>query len=411
MIRLVISEPGSEAAARLFRNLSRHNRVQVIGQAYDGVEAVQMALTLQPDALLIEEHLAGLSGPEVCSLVGRHAPQIACLLLAERADPPALRAAMRSGARALLAADEEIGAAVAALQACVRAAQQADAPENRRLADPAQMPRTFVGLAAREGLGATTLLAALGLHLARAQTGEVVFLDWRPQLSDLAAMLGLRPRYCLVDLIPYGQALDLEAVSACLTRHDSGLWVLPGMLHPQHVWLQPLSVGFAAQLLGILRRRFQYLIVDLPPGFCPPELYIARHAHALLLISSLAEAGTLRATATLTDLLRAQRFPDDRLRLVLSRQDRRDPFRSEDLTSLAHLPLTATIPEDPNLPRLLQSSANAANLRSPGAIAVRDLAETLVKEALPQTTSQVLTAEQRLPGREHRPLTGAQPRA
>ncbi len=384
MIRLLISEPGSEAAARLFRSLSRHNRVQVIGQAYDGVEAVQMALTLRPDALLVEERLAGLSGAEVCSLVSRTAPQVARILLAERADPPNLRFAMRSGAQGLLAADEEIGAAVTMLQQVVHACRQADAPELLRLTDPAQMPRTFVALAAREGQGVTTLLAALALHLARAQTGEVVLLDWRPQLSDLATTLSLRPRYCLVDLIPHGETMDLEAVSTCLTRHDSGLWVLPGMLHPQHIWLQPLSVGFAAQLLGVLRRRFRYLLVDLPTTLSPPEMYMARHAHAILLASSLAEAGAIRATATLVDLLRAQGFPEDRFRLVLSRQERRDPFRPDDLSSLTNLPVTAAIPQDPNLPKLLQTGDTPAALRSPGPAAVRALAEALATEAYPQ---------------------------
>jgi pilus assembly protein CpaE len=241
------------------------------------------------------------------------------------------------------------------------------------------MPLTFAGLAAKEGQGTTTLLSALALQLARYPEAETVLLDWRPQLSDVPALLGLRPRYSLVDLAPHGEQIDPEALEACLTRHDSGLWVLPGMLDPQHVWLRPLSLGFAAQLLGILRRRFRFIVCDLPPGLGPAEMYLCRHAAALLLTTGLADAGALRAAATLADLLRAQAFPEERLRLVVTRYDRQDPFTPQDVADLTRLPVVATVPEDPSLAKSLSThDPSPAQKRGPGAAAIRDLAAVLL---------------------------------
>lgn len=392
MVRIIISEPKSEALARLYRDLSRHNRVQVVGVAYDGVEAVQMALALLPDALVVGENMAGLSGTEVCSLVSRSAPQVPCVLITSRADLAAARAALRAGARAIWAEDEDLGTVVASLQQLATESQATGSPDFQRLADPSRMPLTFVGLAAKEGLGATTLLSALALQTAREQEGETVLLDWRPQLSDLPALLGLRARHSLVDLAPHGAETDPEALTACLTRHDSGLWVLPGMLRPEHVWLQPLSRDFAAQLLGLVRRRFRFVFCDLPSVLGPAEMYLARHAQALLLFTSLTDAGAMRTIATLGDLLRAQGLPEERLRLVVTRHDRSHPFSVEDLTKLARLPVAATIPEDPALPKSLRSGEPASTRRGPAADAVRDLAATLVAGALPTRDQRGLAA-------------------
>ncbi len=393
MVRIVMSEPKSEGALRLYRHLSRHNRVQVIGAAYDGVEAAQMALALLPDALVVEEGTAGLSGAEVCSLVSRTAPQVPCVLLAQRADLPTARAAMRAGARVLWAEDEDLSSAVASLQQLVTQVQATGSPDFQRLADPTRMPLAFVGISAKDGQGATTLLAALALQVAREHEGETVLLDWRPQLSDLSTLLGLRPRYSLVDLAPHGADLDPEAISACLVRHDSGLWVLPGMLQPDHVWLRPLTRDFAAQLLGVLRRRFRFVFCDLPTVLGPAELYLARHAQAVLLITSLTDAGAMRSVATLTDLLRAQDFSDERLRVVVTRQDRSNPFSSEDLSNLVHLPVTAAIPEDPSLPRSLRNGESAASRRGPAAAALQDLASTLITHPLSSPAPAPLTAQ------------------
>jgi Flp pilus assembly CpaE family ATPase len=378
-----MSEPRAEGGAGLCRNLLRHNRVQVVGQAYDGVEAAQMALRLRPDVLVVEEATAGLSGAEVCSLVSRGAPQVSCVLVGDRVDLLVARAAMRAGARAVFTVEDDIATVVATLEQLAHLSRQAASPEWQRLADPTRMPLTFAGLAAKEGQGTTTLLSALALQLARYPETETVLLDWRPQLSDLPALLGLRPRYSLVDLAPHGEQIDPEALDACLTRHDSGLWVLPGMLDPGHVWLQPLPLGFAAQLLGILRRRFRFIVCDLPLSLGPAEMYLCRHATALLLTSGLADAGALRAAATLTDLLRAQAFPDERLRLVVTRYDRQNPFTPQDLAYLTRLPIAATVPEDASLPKSLSAGdPSPAQQRSPGVAAVRDLAAALLPGAL-----------------------------
>ncbi len=377
MVRIVLSEPRSEALARLYGDLSRHHRVQVVGVAYDGVEAVQMAVALEPQALILGEPLSGLSAAEVCRVVSLAAPQVPCVLLARRVDLPSAQAALRAGARALWTEEEELSAAVACLEQLAADTQFAGSPDLQRLADPSRIPLSLVGLGAREGQGTTTLLAALAIQTALARGEETVLLDWRPQLTDLPTVLGLRPRHSLADLAPHGADTDLEALSACLTRHESGLWVLPGMLSPDQAWLEPLSRDFAAQLLALLRRRFRFVFCDLPCVLGPAELYLLRHAQTILLPASLTEVGALRAVATLGDLLRAQGVAEEQLRLVVTRQERSRPFSAEDLAKLVGLPITATIPEDPVLPKSLRSGEGTAGRRGPGVEAVRELAEML----------------------------------
>ncbi len=355
-----MSEPRRGEVSDLHRHLPRHNRVQVVGYAYDGVEAVQMALSLRPQVLLVEESLAGLSGHEVCRLVSRTVPEVACALVSERTDAAALRAAMTSGARAVLSANDDIRQTVNILQQLAALASGASSAESQRLTDLTRMPVTLAVVAGKEGLGATTLCCVLAAGLARERLGETVLVDWHLQMSEAPSVLGLRPKHGLADIAVYGEQMDAEAVNACLLQHDSGLYVLPGMVSPERTWLDRLARGSAAQLLGILRRRFRFLVCDLPTVLGPGELYACRHAQEVLLVGGLSDASAVRSTATLADLLRGHGVSGEQMRLLVSRVGRGNPFSVEELATLSHLPVAAQIPEDPGLPKAAQAGEAAA---------------------------------------------------
>ncbi len=374
-----MSEPVVEHNSDLPQHLSEHNQVQVMGYAHDGIEAAQMALHLRPDVLLVEEKIAGLSGPEVCRLVSQAAPGVPCALISDKVDPISLQAAMNSGARAVFTPAEEVSEVVKVLHRLAEFAKITSSSEYARITDPAQMPATLVGAAAKEGLGTTTIMANLAVLLAQGNPEDTVLVDWHLQLSDIAAVLGLRPKHAISDFAAYGEQIDPEVVDTCLTRHGSGLYVLPGMVAPRKAWLQPLSRTFTAQLLGILRRRFRYILCDLPTVLGPAEIYLCKHCQVLLLISTLADASTLRATVTLTDLLEAQEVPPQHLHLILSRTERASPFRPEELEELTNFSVQAQVPEDSNVARVAQAGEPVvtSSSRSPASVALKALAESV----------------------------------
>lgn len=371
-----MSEPVAGHNSDLPRHLAKHNRVQVMGYAHDGMEAAQMALHLRPDVLVVEEKLAGLSGPEVCRLVSRTAPEVPCALISEKTDSVSLQVAMNSGARAVFGPTDQLSEVVKVLHQLTKFAEITSSSEYLRITDPAQMPVTLVGVAAKEGIGTTTVMANLAVLLAQDNPEGTVLIDGHLQLSDIAAVLKLRPQHAISDFAAYGEQIDLEVVNTCLTRHSSGLYVLPGMVAPKKAWRQPLSRSFAAQLFGLLRRRFRYILCDLPTVLGPAEIYLCKHCQVLLLFSTLSDASVLRATATLTDLLSAWEVPAQHLHLILSRTERANSFTPEELESLTHLSVQAQIPEDSNVVKAARAGEPVviSSSRSPASVALKALA-------------------------------------
>jgi two-component system nitrate/nitrite response regulator NarL len=76
--------------------------LQVAGQAGDAGEAVRLAADLQPDVILLDNHLPGVTGIQALGGLREAAPQARILMLTVSEDAQDLQAALRGGAHGYL---------------------------------------------------------------------------------------------------------------------------------------------------------------------------------------------------------------------------------------------------------------------------------------------------------------------
>lgn len=82
--------------------LSRNQEVTVVGDAGDASEAIRRAQVLQPDLILLDNHLPGVNGVDALPALIEAAPQARVLLLTVSEDTEDLTAALRGGAAGYL---------------------------------------------------------------------------------------------------------------------------------------------------------------------------------------------------------------------------------------------------------------------------------------------------------------------
>src|ERR1035441_3231124 len=79
--------------------LLRHPEFQVMGEAGTGPDAVQICRQTDPDLVVMDIGLPGMSGIEVTSELARHCPRARVLMLSMYDDEDSVMAAVRAGAR------------------------------------------------------------------------------------------------------------------------------------------------------------------------------------------------------------------------------------------------------------------------------------------------------------------------
>ncbi len=78
--------------------LQRHHDFEVVGEASDGIEGVKRAKALQPDVVLLDLHMPGLSGLDAIKLIQEEVPTCRIILLTVSEDGEDLTTALKNGA-------------------------------------------------------------------------------------------------------------------------------------------------------------------------------------------------------------------------------------------------------------------------------------------------------------------------
>jgi len=118
-IRLLVVDDHNLFRRGLIALLGQHAQLQVVGEAGDAAEALRRAAELQPDVVLLDNHLPGARG--VDALPGLHevAPRSRIMMLTVSEDEEDLASALRHGAHGYLLKTTEGDELLAAIERCV----------------------------------------------------------------------------------------------------------------------------------------------------------------------------------------------------------------------------------------------------------------------------------------------------
>jgi DNA-binding NarL/FixJ family response regulator len=138
----------------LARLLEGDDRVTVVGQAFDGLEAVKLAAALKPDVVLMDIKMPNLDGIEATRRIVAESPKSKVLMLTTfEADNHVIQA-LKAGASGYVLKDSEASAIVSSIIAVVAGERvMASAVANRvlEMLTGATTPKEFYdGLTARE---------------------------------------------------------------------------------------------------------------------------------------------------------------------------------------------------------------------------------------------------------------------
>ena len=127
-IRLLVIDDHTLFRRGLTALLARDAQLQIVGDAADAGEGQRKARELQPDVILLDNHLPGVNGVDALPALREAAPAAHILMLTVSEDEADLAAALRGGAIGYLLKTSEGDA----LSAAVKSAMQGDsviAPE------------------------------------------------------------------------------------------------------------------------------------------------------------------------------------------------------------------------------------------------------------------------------------------
>ncbi|MBI2823557.1 MAG: AAA family ATPase [Planctomycetia bacterium] len=135
------------------------------------------------------------------------------------------------------------------------------------------------------GVGSTSLAVNLGCVLAANEKNSVALVDLDLCLGDADVLLDTIPDYTLVDVAQNITRLDFTLLKRSLTKHSSGLFLLPRPVQMEDMSL--ISPDDLQRVIGLLKATFSHLVLDLSKSYNAIDMVALATADHVLMVTQL----------------------------------------------------------------------------------------------------------------------------
>jgi pilus assembly protein CpaE len=246
---------------------------------------------------------------ELIHSLAKSAPTCAILATCSSNDGNLILQTMRAGAKEFLTQPLKAEDLSAALQRVAR----------QRQGGASGGPRGCTVIAvtgATGGVGSTSVAVNLSCSLAQNEANSVVLLDLDLCLGDADVFLDTIPEYTLSDVAQNVGRLDLTLLKRSLTKHDTGLYLLPRPVQLEDA--RHITTDELTRVLGLLKASFTHVVIDTSKGFNALDMQVLAEADVVLLVTQLDLPCLRNVVRLLMSFKETGRF-DDKVKIVVNR--------------------------------------------------------------------------------------------
>jgi len=213
------------------------------------------------------------------------------------------------------------------------------------------------------GTGKTAVATNLAAALAKRENARTLLLDLDLQFGDAAIVYGIEPERTIYDLVVAPGELDAEKLAGYVTKHPSGVDLLPAPLRPEDAELVVESKVTA--LLEVARSSYDVIVVDTSPFFHGPMLATLDRTDELLVLCGL-DVPTLKNVGLALQTLELLSFPSSRVRYVMNRANANVGLKPAEVEAALKVKIGNALPADQAVPVSI-NRGNPAVLAEPRA--------------------------------------------
>ena len=309
LLRLTIVDPTDESREHLKGMLLGMDRVWLDAECSRYEFFADVVAQTNPDIAVVSiDHDADKA---LALIRGLHAdcPDCSILVVSSSTDGQLILQVMRAGAKEFLTQPVRVDDLISAIERIGA----------HRFGSGDGQSRTSMSVAiagSTGGVGTTNLAVNIGCSLAATPANSVALIDLDLSLGDADVFLDTIPDYTLVDVAQNISRLDFTLLKRSLTKHSSGLYLLPRPVQLQDTAL--ITPDDMHRVIGLLKATFSHLIFDLSKSFTAVDMVALEAADHILLVMQL-DLPCLRNVVRLLMSLDEIETIKDKIKIVVNR--------------------------------------------------------------------------------------------
>lgn len=389
-IRVMIVDDVRDSRDNVAKLLRFETDIEVVGMAENGQEAIDLALKIEPDIVLMDVNMPGINGITATTRIVGRLPNTAVIMMSVQNEADLLRQSMMAGAREFLSKPFSLDELTNSIRHVNQLAQA-----NRRIVAPGAGEPTDGGsgrnkrgklitvFGLKGGVGRSTVAANLAIAMQNRADGDVTLLDANLLYGDLGVMMNIADKRTIAETVKHFSTLDRDLVSDLRIPHSSGVRVMLAPPSPQLG--EQVTIDHMRALMGHLVTLTDYLVVDTRPSFDDITLSLLDQSdHVILVLTG--ELTAIKGAKQYLELSDLLGYETDRVMLVVNRATAEAAIPLADVSASLRGMVQVTIPDEPELALRAINSGVPFVQSTPGAPssrAIMNLADRILSADAP----------------------------
>jgi pilus assembly protein CpaE len=356
-LRIMLVDDSAETREYLRKLLQFESHLELAGMAANGQEAVDLALKVKPDLILMDINMPVMDGISAAEIIFREIPSVRVVMMSVQSEMAYLRRAMQVGAREFLIKpfthDELLNIIGEVGSLAPAAAETVTGVPASAMVDARGKPITEGTLVTvfspRGGAGCSTVALNLAIALQGQRKAQVLLIDANLRFGALDAMLNLQISRSIADVVRALADADAELLQLNTLPHSTGVRLLAAPPSPEMADL--VTVQHVEQIVALAQRHFDYIVVDLGSRLDDRALSIMDAASRIfvLLVPDIPAIKNVRLFLGVANSLE---YESEKISLVLNRANPRGGINAEAIERHLKQPIVASIPDSPRVAQI-----------------------------------------------------------
>ena len=306
-LRVVICDPAESSRTSLKKALMGIEEVWLeadVSQYSMFSEAVEKVI---PDIAIVNIDSDENDALQTVQSIAVSHPKCGVIVVSSQADGQLILKAMRSGAKEFLNSPLKLEELIGAIDRIANSGEG----KNRTKGG------TIISIAgASGGVGTTSVAVNVAVAMAQQPGNTVALVDLDFALGDADVFLDMIPEYTLLDVTQNISRLDLALLRKSLTKHASGVYLLPRPVQVEDIAIVP-SDDFR-RVLGLLKASFSHVIVDLSKTYNRLDIAALEASDNVILLTQL-DLPCLRNVVRLFSAFEQYNNVSEKVKVVVNR--------------------------------------------------------------------------------------------
>ncbi|NTV90897.1 MAG: MinD/ParA family protein, partial [Clostridiales bacterium] len=342
-IKVVVVDDSVETRNNIKVLLSFDKRIDVIGEAENGEEAIFIAKEARPDIILMDINMPVMDGIRATEEITMEVPESTVIIMSVQGEQEYIRKAMSAGARDFLNkpfnGEDMIRTIIKTYD------NEARRREKNNAGKPVEEIKSKVVtvFSTKGGVGKTTIASNLAVGLARLTKKKVALIDLDLQFGDVSIMLNVSAKNTISDLIKEINQMDGDLLDEYMVSHFSGVRVLPAPMKPEYA--EYITSSHIERIIKTLKEKYNYIIIDTSASFHETVLTALDMSDVILFLSTL-DLPTIKNVKSGLDVMDSLHYPKEKIKIILNKASEQFGIKYKDFENTLKHPVWSYIPED-----------------------------------------------------------------